>query len=41
MLGRARRGCNKKRIGTRYAKLVFLLLVGHAGHYLRSGASGR
>jgi hypothetical protein len=35
-----RYGFDKKRLGTRYAKLVFLHLVGYAGHVVHSGASG-
>jgi hypothetical protein len=31
---------NKKRAGTRYAELMFMYLVGSAGHVVHSSASG-
>jgi hypothetical protein len=40
MLRRARCGICKKRAGTRNTKLVFLHLVGSAGHVVHSNASG-
>jgi hypothetical protein len=40
MLGWDRYEFHKKHGGTRYTKLVFLYLVGSAGHVLYSGASG-
>jgi hypothetical protein len=40
MLGWDRYGLNKKRIGSRYAELVFLHPVGPASEVVRSGASG-
>jgi hypothetical protein len=39
MLGWDHCGLHKKVTGTRYAKLVFLHLVGYAGHIVDSGAS--
>jgi hypothetical protein len=33
-------GFDKKRVGTRYAKLLFLRLLGSAGHVVHSRASG-
>jgi hypothetical protein len=39
MLGQDRYGFDKKSIGTRYAKLVFLHPVGSAGHVVQSGTS--
>jgi hypothetical protein len=38
MLGRDRYRFHKKRVGTRYAELVFFHLVGSAGHVVHSGA---
>jgi hypothetical protein len=38
MLRWARCSCHKKRITTRYAKVVFLHLVGSVGHVVYSGA---
>jgi hypothetical protein len=40
MLRCDRDGFDKKRTGTRYAKLVFLHLVGYAGHVMYSGPFG-
>jgi hypothetical protein len=40
MLWQDRYGFNKKRVGTCYAKLVFLHQVQFAGHVVDSGASG-
>jgi hypothetical protein len=39
ILGWDRYGFDKKRIGTRYVKIVFLHLVGSAGHVVHSGAT--
>jgi hypothetical protein len=39
-LGWDRCGIDKKRTGTRYTELLFLYLVGYAGHVVQSGASG-
>jgi hypothetical protein len=33
-------GFNKKRVGRRYTELLFLYLMGSAGHIVYSGASG-
>jgi hypothetical protein len=33
-------GLHKKQIGTRYTELVFLHLVGYAGHVVHFGAFG-
>jgi hypothetical protein len=41
MLGWPWCGFHKKNVQTLYAKLVFLHLVGSAGHVVQSGASGR
>jgi hypothetical protein len=40
MLGWVQCGFYKKRTGTRYAALVFLHIMGSAGHVVHSGASG-
>jgi hypothetical protein len=40
MLGWDRYGFNKKRVGTRYAKLVFLHTVGVVGPIVHSGVAG-
>jgi hypothetical protein len=39
MVGCARHGFRNKCTGTRYAELVFLYPVGHAGDVVHSGAS--
>jgi hypothetical protein len=39
-LGWDRSGFNKKSVGTRYAKLVFLMPLGYATHVVHSDASG-
>jgi hypothetical protein len=40
LLGWERHGIQKERVETHDPKLVFLHLVGHAGHIVHSGASG-
>jgi hypothetical protein len=40
MLGWDSYGFDKRRTGTRYVELVFLHLVGYAGHVVHFGASG-
>jgi hypothetical protein len=40
MLEWDRYGFQKKCVGTRYAKLVYILAFGYAGHVLHSSASG-